>query len=77
MQVPGFLWTAILALLPLIITWLGGDYFAEQAWVPWVVLVLGFVAKAIEQARADGGATPRLRVVGEGDSSKLRRFLLG
>ena len=44
MRVPGFLWTAILALIPLLIEWLGGDYFTGQQWVPWVVIALGFVA---------------------------------
>lgn len=79
MKVPGFLWTAVLALIPLLIEWLGGDYFGGQQWVPWAVIVLGFVAKLIEMLRArpveelpfEAAITDQ--VLG----GRLRRFFLG
>lgn len=76
MKIPGFLWTAVLALIPLLIQWLEGDYFTGQTWVSIAVLVLGFAAKAIElylaQKRAVGyesfGGVPE---------SRVKRFLVG
>ena len=56
MQVPGFLWTAVLALIPLLIQWIGGDYFAGRAGT-WAIVVLGFLAKAIELYHSGRAAT--------------------
>jgi len=81
MQVPGFLWTAVLALIPLLIQWIGGDYFAGQAWVPWAIVVLGFIAKAIELYRLQ--VAPQQQQFesfterAESNSTKVKRFLLG
>lgn len=76
MKVPGFLWTAVLALIPLIVEWLQGDYFTGQTWVSIAVLVLGFAAKAIElylaQKRAVGYES-----FGSVPESRVKRFLLG
>jgi len=80
MQVPGFLWTAVLALIPLLVQWLGGDYFDGQSWVPWAIMALGLVAKAIELAREQAAAErPSIRIVGEEPPAgfSLRRLLLG
>lgn len=76
MKIPGFLWTAVLALIPLLIQWLEGDYFTEQTWVSIAVLVLGFAAKAIElylaQKRAVGYES-----FGGAPESRVKRFLVG
>jgi hypothetical protein len=76
MKVPGFLWTAVLALIPLLIQWLEGDYFTGQTWVSIAVLVLGFAAKAIElylaQKRAVGYES-----FGGAPESRVKRFLVG
>jgi hypothetical protein len=75
MKVPGFLWTAVLALIPLLIQWLEGDYFSGQTWVSIAVLVLGFTAKAIELYLA------QKRAVGfesfTAPESRVKRFLVG
>lgn len=79
MQIPGVVWTAVLALIPLLIQWLSGDYFAGQPWVSLAVILLGTVAKVIEMY------APRAEVRGVGFESayaprepgKVRRFLLG
>ena len=64
MQIPAFVWTALLALIPLLVNWLGGDYFGGQGWVAWAVLALGGLAKAIalyrEQDARQGFATREL-----------------
>lgn len=80
MQIPGFLWTAILALIPLLVQWLGGDYFATEQWVPWAVMTLGLIAKVIELARAQAAPEgkwfyPAARPVAP--LAFVRRFLLG
>jgi uncharacterized membrane protein len=81
MQIPGFLWTALLALIPLLIQWLGGDYFTGQAWVPWLIVILGFIAKAIELYRLQ--VAPQQQQFesfterDETNSTKVKRFLLG
>jgi len=76
MKIPGFLWTAVLALIPLLIQWLEGDYFTGQTWVSIAVLVLGFAAKAIElylaQKRAVGYES-----FGGAPESRVKRFLVG
>lgn len=76
MKVPGFLWTAVLALIPLLIQWLEGDYFSGQTWVSIAVLVLGFAGKAIElylaQKRAVGYES-----FGGAPESRVKRFLVG
>jgi len=81
MQVPGFLWTALLALIPLLIQWLGGDYFAGQQWVPWAVVALGFIAKLVElYGRGQTPAPAQMREAAPGGAapaSKVWRFLLG
>ena len=78
MQVPGFLWTAVLALIPLLITWIGGDYFAGQAWVPWAIVVLGFVAKAIELYRVSRKPAAGFEAYEDVPKSlRAKRFLLG
>jgi len=76
MKVPGFLWTAVLALIPLIVEWLQGDYFSGQTWVSIVVLVLGFAAKAIELylAQRQTGGFETYAPVSE---SRVKRFLVG
>ncbi len=74
MQIPGFVWTAVLALIPLLVQWLMGDYFAGQPWVSLVVIVLGFVAKLLELYRP---AQVRGLEAADAEPSKLRRFLLG
>lgn len=84
MKIPGFLWTALLALIPLLIQWLGGDYFTGQSWAPWVIMALGFVAKAVEMWRQQhqlaGRWTypaPDSHVISETRWARWRRFLLG
>lgn len=78
MQVPGFLWVAILALIPLVIQWLQGDYFSGQTWVSFAVIVLGFFAKLIEVYRAEK-TTPTVRGLERATptASKAVRFWLG
>lgn len=73
--VPGFVWTAILALIPLLIEWLQGDYFGAQGWVSVTIIVLGFVAKLIEVYRMQSGVT--LRGIGGDERSARSRFLWG
>ena len=81
MQIPGFAWTAALALIPLLINWLGGDYFVGQSWVPWAVVVLGAVAKFIALYREQ--RTPASRAEQAMRTSPLTteplwvRFLIG
>ena len=85
MQVPGFLLTALLALIPLLVQWLGGDYFAGQAWVPWAVIALGFAGKLIEMLAAQKRAAARPALpetffesaAVAAPESPARRFLLG
>lgn len=81
MQIPGFLWTAILALIPLLVGWLGGDYFAGQGWVAWVVIVLGGVLKALELYREQHGSQARMtsskRAAPPATEHPLRKFWLG
>jgi len=79
MRVPGFLWTAILALIPLLIEWLGGDYFTGQQWVPWVVIALGFVAKLIEMLRVRPVEELPFEtaITDEVFEGRIRRFFLG
>lgn len=48
MQIPGIVWTAILAAIPLVVQFLSGEVFAGQAWVSGAVLILGLVARLIE-----------------------------
>jgi hypothetical protein len=76
MQIPGFVWTAILALIPLLVQWLQGEYFTGQTWVSLAVIILGFLAKLIELYRLQ---PPRagLESTLEAEPSKVRRFLLG
>lgn len=70
------MWTAVLALIPLIVEWLQGDYFSGQTWVSIAVLVLGFAAKAIElyiaQKRAVGYES-----FSSVPESRVKRFLVG
>ena len=78
MKVPGFLWTAVLALIPLIVEWLQGDYFSGQTWVSVVVLILGFVAKALELYLASRQPAAGLEAYANApEPSQVRRFLLG
>lgn len=71
-KIPGFVWTAILALIPLLVQWLQGEYFAAQTWVSVAIIVLGALAKLLEVYRP---AQPQARDMEP--SSKARRFLLG
>lgn len=50
-RVPGFIWVAILALIPLLIQWLNGEYFAGQAWVSFAAIALSFIASLIKAYR--------------------------
>lgn len=75
MQIPGFVWTAILALIPLLVQWLQGEYFSGQTWVSLAVIILGFLAKLIELYRMQPRAG--LESTFEAEPSKMRRFLLG
>lgn len=45
---PGFIWVAILAIIPLLIQWINGEYFAGQAWVSFAAIALSFVAGLIK-----------------------------
>lgn len=80
MQIPGVVWTAVLALIPLLVQWLSGDYFAGQPWVSLAVIVLGFVAKLIEvyaplaSATRDAGFES---AYAKPAPSNVRRVLLG
>ena len=77
MKIPGFLWTAVLALIPLLIQWLEGDYFTGQTWVSIAVLVLGFAAKAIELYLAQKRAVGFETYVSDQPESRVKRFLVG
>lgn len=44
-RVPGVAW---IALILAVIGWLQGDYFADQTWVPGVVLILTVVVKLLQ-----------------------------
>jgi F0F1-type ATP synthase assembly protein I len=78
MQIPGFVWTAVLALIPLLIQWLSGDYFAGQPWVSLVVIVLGFVAKLVElYAPREDVRAGFESAYAQPKPGKVRRFLLG
>jgi len=48
MRLPGVVWVAILALIPHLIEWLGGDYFRGYAWVPVAIILLSALAKILE-----------------------------
>lgn len=74
-QVPGFLWTALLALIPLLVTWLQGDYFAGQQWVAIAIIALGALAKLIEVTRAP--VAQARDVFAAPGRSTFSRFLLG
>lgn len=45
---PAVIWTAVLALIPLLIEWLQGDYFAGEDWVLLAVALLTITARFIE-----------------------------
>lgn len=79
MQVPGFVWVAILALIPLLVQWLQGEWFQGQLWASLAVLILGFVTKLIELYRSMGtGRSLEAMTADDGQSaSLLRRFLFG
>lgn len=83
MQVPGVVWTAVLALIPLLIQWLSGDYFADQPWVSLAVILLGTIAKLIEvyapreDKREIVSGVAFESAYAPHEPSKVRRFLLG
>ena len=75
-QVPGFLWTAAIALLPLLAQWIQGDYFSGQAWVSVAVIVIGALLKLLEVYRPTDAQTREV-LDAPARPSKARRFLLG
>jgi len=76
-QVPGFMWTAVIALIPVLIQWLQGEYFSGQTWVAFAIILLGALLKFIEVYRAQVAADAQPRGLYSAPPSKARRFLLG
>lgn len=78
MNIPGFVWTAVLALIPLLVQWLEGDYFSSQKWVSVAILVLLGIGKLIEVFRPQLTDDVGTRGLAAGPGrSRVRRFLLG
>lgn len=83
-RVPGFIWLAVLALIPLLIQWLNGEYFAGQAWVSFVIVTLGFIGNLIKayQLMEDertliSNGVARSSDSGDGVGFPYKTFLLG
>lgn len=77
-RLPGFVWTALIALIPLLVTWLQGAYFAGQQWTAIVIIALGALAKLIEVTRSQpADATARDAFSAAPSRSAFNRFLLG
>ena len=73
MQIPGWLWTLALALIPVVVDWLSTGELSASPWVPGAIILLGAVAKLIELA-----VTPEpMRYATKRPASFARRFLLG
>lgn len=77
-QIPGFVWVAVLALIPLLVQWLQGEYFAGQTWVSIAVIALGALAKLIEVLAAQEQTRIRADAYGAPPTGfPWRRFMLG
>lgn len=61
-RAPAMIWTAVLALIPLLIQWLQGDAFKGEDWVLLAVALLTLAARFIEvyvaQLQEAGNAGP-------------------
>ena len=74
MQIPGWSWTLLIALIPPVVDWLQHGEFSASPWAPAALILLGAIAKLVELAVTS--SAKRYAAV-QRPASFARRFFFG